>query len=138
MSMDNLSVSILDLSDEILLTIFKKLNNIDLLYSLMGINEKLDKVACDITITQSVDLTTISSNDVSDSRTNVIIDRFCSNIFPRIHDNVESLTVQASIFQRILHANNYPNLRKLTLVNLEPAMASKIFNSMLLDLSIFK
>ncbi len=57
MSMNNLIVSILDLSEEILFTIFKKLNNIDLLCSLVGINQKLDKVVCDINFTQAVDIT---------------------------------------------------------------------------------
>jgi hypothetical protein len=136
--MDNSTISILDLSDEILLTIFKKLHNVDLLYSLTGINKKLDRVACDSSLTQCVDLTTVPLYGMSDSRMNAIIDRFCTDIFPRIHHSMESLIVQASIFQRILNVNNYPNLRKLTLVNLELTMALQMFNSMLFDLSIFK
>jgi hypothetical protein len=136
MRMNNMIINILDLPDEILLTIFKKLNNIDLLYSLVGVNQKLDKVVCDINFTQAVDLTTVLSNEASDSRTNAIVDRFYTCILPRIHNNVESFTIQASFLQRILHTSNYPNLHKLTFVNLKLDMASQIFHSMLFDFSI--
>jgi hypothetical protein len=138
MNMISVNVSILDLSDEILLIIFKQLNNIDLLYSLVDTNQKLDKVACDIHFTKDVNLTTISPNDISDSRLNAMVDRFYTHILRRIHNNVESLSVQASLLQRILRSNNYPNLHKLTLLNREMDMASHIFNSMLIDFSILQ
>ena len=128
--MDSFNVSILDLLDEILLTIFEKFNNIDLLYSLIGSNQKLDQVACDINFTKAIDLATVSSNDRSDSRLNTMVDRFCTYILPRIHNNVESLSVQTSLFQHILHASNYPKLHKFTLLNLEMDMTSHMFNSM--------
>jgi hypothetical protein len=129
-------VSIVDLPDELLLTIFKKLDNFDVVYSLVGVNQKLDNVACDISFTRALDLMTIASNEVDDSRMNTILDRFCMHILPRIHHKVECLTVQACFLQRILHASNYLNLRTLTLDNLELNMASHIFNGMLLDLSM--
>jgi hypothetical protein len=130
--MDSLNVSILHLPGEILLIIFKKLNNIDLLYTLVGINQKLNKVACDINFTKAINLMTVSSHDTSDSRLNATADRFCTYILHRIHNNVEPLSVQALLLPRILYASNYPNLHKLTLFNLEMDMASHIFNSMLL------
>ncbi|CAF2648949.1 unnamed protein product [Rotaria sp. Silwood2] len=136
--MDNLNVGILDLPDEILLTIFKKLNNIDLLYSLIGINQKLNKIACDINFTKDVDLTTVLTNDTSDSRLNAMVDRFCTYILPQIHNNVESLSVQASLFQRIIRANNYPNLHKFILFNLEMDMISHIFNKKSLFIRSYK
>ncbi|CAF4236934.1 unnamed protein product [Rotaria socialis] len=136
--MDISNVSILDLPDEILLTIFKKLNNIDLLYSLMGISQKLDRFACDFYFTKDVDLTTVSSNDTSNSRLNVMVDRFCTYILPRIHNNVACLSVQASLFQRILHSSNYPNLRKLTLINLDIDTASHMFNKKSLFIRSYK
>jgi hypothetical protein len=131
-------MSILDLPDEILLTIFKKLKNFDVLYSLVGVNQKLDNVACDVNFTRAVDLMAISSDGASDSRTNAILDRLCMDILPRIHDNVECLTVQACFLQRVLHARGYLNLTKLTLIDLALRMGSDIFNGMLLDLSMTK
>ncbi|CAF1360538.1 unnamed protein product [Rotaria sordida] len=103
MNMDNSFVNIVDLSNEMLFYIFKKLNNFDVLYSMVGVNEKLDNVACDRTFTQSIDLTSISSNEKDDSKTNAILDRFCLHILPRIHDNIECLTVDACFLKRILY-----------------------------------
>ncbi len=137
-SMTDSIVSILDLPNEILFTIFKKLNNVDLLYSLVGIHRKLDNVACDIKFTQALDLTKMSSKGAGDSRTNKLLDRFCLYILPRIHNNVECLTVQACFVQRVIHASSYFNLRKITLVDLELNMAFHIFSGMLLVPSIPK
>jgi hypothetical protein len=57
------SVNILDLCDEILLIIFNKLKNIDVLYSLIEVNRKFDKLAEDITFTRSIDLMAIPTNE---------------------------------------------------------------------------
>jgi hypothetical protein len=131
-------MSIVDLLDEILLTIFKKLDDFDVLYSLVAVNQKLNNVACDINFTRAVDLKTISSNEGDDVRNNAILDRFCMYILPRIHDNVECLTVQACFLQHALYADHYLNLRKLSLVNLELKMTFCIFKSTLFDLSMSK
>ena len=80
MNMNDSLVSIVDLPDEILFIIFNKLNNLDLLYSLVGVNQKLDNVVCDTNFTRSIDLTTIKSNETGHSRTNEIFDRFCMHI----------------------------------------------------------
>ncbi len=131
MNMKNQSiVNIVDLPDEILLHILKKLDNFDVLYSLVGVNEKLDRLACDINFTRLVDLMTIESNRTTDSRSNAIIKRFCMEILPRIHDKVESLTVQACCLSRVLYATNYLHLRKVVIINLDLNMACHIFNGM--------
>ena len=131
-------VNIADLPDEILLHILKKLNHFDVLHSLVGINEKLDRVACDVSFTRLVDLMTIESNQVTDSRSNVILDRFCMEILPRIHDKVESLTLQACFLPCILRAANYLHLRKLVVINLNFSMACHLFNGRLFHLLISK
>ena len=136
--MNDSNVSIVDLPDEILLIILKKLTHFDVLYSLVGVNQKLDNVACDIKFTRAVDLMMISSNGANNPITNVILDRFCMHILPRIHNNVESFIIQASFLQRILQTSNYRNLHKLTLINLKLDMASQIFNGMLFDFPILK
>ena len=64
--MDDSFISIVDLPNEMLLHIFNKLNNFDVLYSLVGSNKKLDDVACNRTFTQSIDLTSISSSEKDD------------------------------------------------------------------------
>jgi hypothetical protein len=77
-------------------------------------------------------------NDTSDSKINSMVDRFCTYILPRIRYNIECLSIEASLFQRIVRGNNYPNLHKLTLVNVRMVMASHIFKSKLTDLVILR
>ncbi|CAF5124585.1 unnamed protein product, partial [Rotaria sp. Silwood1] len=122
------TVNIVDLCDDILLVILNKLNNIDVLYSLIGVNRKLDRLAQDITFTQSIDLVEISSNEENNSKKKSILDRFCIDIIPRIQHNIESLTLDPLLIDRVLYIGNYSNLHKLTLVNLQLEVASRIFN----------
>jgi hypothetical protein len=120
------AVNILDLCDEILLVILNKLSNINVLYSLIGVNRTLDRLAQDITFTQSIDLVGISSNEHIDS----ILDRFCVDIIPRIQHNIECLILDPLSIDRVLCIGNYSKLHKLTLVNLQLEVASRIFNGM--------
>ncbi|CAF3439647.1 unnamed protein product [Rotaria socialis] len=136
--MNNSVIRIVDIPEEMLLAIFRKLNNIDILYSLVGVNQKLDKVACDINFTRTIDLTMSSSDEAEYSGTNTILDRFCMHILPRIYQNIEYLIIQGCFSQRVLHASIYPNLRKLTLINLELKMASRMFNGKSPFIQIFK
>jgi hypothetical protein len=124
------TVNILDLCDEVLLVILNKLNNIDVLYSLIEASRKLDRLARDITFTQSVDLVPISSNEHDDSINKSILDRFCSSIIPRIQHNIECLTLDPLSIERVLYIGNYSKLHKLTLVNLQFEIISRIFNGM--------
>ncbi len=118
--MNHSTANILDLPDEILLKIFKKLNNTDVLYLISGIHEKLDSVIHDPVFTQSIDLSTA----------NTIFSRFCSDILPKIHHKVECLTLQGSSLDDVLHAGNYPSLSKLTLLNFNLDLASLVFSGM--------
>jgi hypothetical protein len=136
--MNDSAINILALSDEMLLAIFNKLNNIDVLYSLIGVNKKLDRLCQDVTFTRSIDLVRILSNEDHDSRTKLIFDRFCFDIISRIQHNIESLTLDSLSTDRVLRIGYYPKLYKLTLVNLQLEMASQVFNGMLSLLSIFK
>jgi hypothetical protein len=52
-----------DLPDSILLIIFKKLSNAELLYSLIGINKRLHKIVYDSIFTSGVTLTRYLSDD---------------------------------------------------------------------------
>jgi hypothetical protein len=124
------TVNIVDLSDEMLLAILNKLSNVDVLYSLIGVNQKLDKLAQDVTFTRSVDLVTITSNEHNNSRNKSILDRFCSDILPRIRHNIECLTLDSLSIDCALGIGSYPKLHKITF-NLPPEMACRIFNGML-------
>ena len=136
--MKHSTVSIVALCDEMLLTILNKLNNTDVLYSLIGVNKKLDKLVRDITFTRSIDLVTILSNKGDDSRPKSILDRFCFDIIPRIQHNIEFLILDPLSMDRVFRIGNYPKLCRLTLVNLKLVMVCRIFNGMLFIRSFFR
>jgi hypothetical protein len=73
------NIHLLDLPNEILLIILKKLDNIDILYSLFGINnnKRLDILLKASVFTNILNFVTISSI------TDVKLDRFCAYILPR-------------------------------------------------------
>ncbi|CAF5101195.1 unnamed protein product, partial [Rotaria magnacalcarata] len=119
---------ILALCDEILLAILNRLNSIDVLYSIIGVNERLDRLARDISFTRSIDLVTILSNEDNPSKTSSILNRFCFDILPRIQHNIECLTLDPLSIDRVLRIGNYPKLDQLTLVNLPPLLMSRIFD----------
>jgi hypothetical protein len=109
--MNQFDIDILDLPNEILIIILKKLGNVDVLYSLFGINN------------QRID--TLISNDVFTNVLNFVItsiiddklDRFCIYILPKIHHCIKKLIVDVRSMEGILLAGNYPNLTCLELFN---------------------
>jgi len=135
--MDNFTVSMMDLPDEILLMIWNKLNKIDILYSFVGVNKRLDKLVCDIVYTRSVQLIKTNSNDDNYSLPNPILDRFCSHILPRIHNYIECLTLESFSIERILYVGNYPKLWKLTLINFEQEFAWNYFTGRICFIFLF-
>ncbi|CAF1318005.1 unnamed protein product [Rotaria sordida] len=123
--MEHLCVRLEDLPDEILLIIFQKLNNCDVLYSFMGLNQRLDTILYDRIFTRNLSL--IKYIHKSSYQFNIIIDRFCLEILPKINDKIERLCIESSFIKRILLATNYPNLHALDLYECEPETADTLF-----------
>jgi hypothetical protein len=122
------NIALLDLPNEILLIILKKLNNMDVLYSLLGVdNQRLDVLVREQAFTKSLNfiLTTITDDvlSIADS----VLDRFCINILPKIDYNVKSLTLESGSMERILRAADYPNLTELKLYNVNDHIVSNHF-----------
>jgi len=109
------------LPDEICLIIFKKINDISLLYSLMGINQRIDKILHDSTFTKTLSFMKDMSMDRICLFDNQIIDRFCLEILPRIEHKVEWINIEMSSMKRILLSANYPNLYGLGIYNIDKA-----------------
>ena len=121
------NMTLFDLPQEILLIIFKKLCNKDLLYSLMGTgSEQLDRLVQDPIFTNTL---TFVSTDVDETRSidNSIMDRFCIHILPRIHHNVQYLTFQSTDMQRILLAGDYCHLTKLQIFDCDQQTFARCF-----------
>jgi hypothetical protein len=124
------NVNLLDLPNEILLTIFKILNNIDILYSLFDIdNQRLDMILQEKTSTTSLSFVLATSYDSVSSVGDSIIDRFCISILPKINYDIKSLTLESKSMKSILRAADYPNLTELKLYNVNNHIISQYVTS---------
>ena len=125
-----MDLQLLDLPDELLLIILKKLDNIDVLYSLVDINNnRLDVLAQDKLFTSILNLV------LTDEK---IFDRICIDILPRIDHNVKRLILESSSIKRVLLAGNYLNLTNLKLFKFGQNIALQYFKNELLFSHIFK
>jgi hypothetical protein len=115
--------NILDLPDEILFIIFKKLNTIDVFYSFGDVNRRFHRLVLDSLYIRHLEITTLrnikSEYDQISSIDAQILSEICVKIVPQIHHQVHKLTVQQDSIQQILHAANYPQLYSLSLVNFQ-------------------
>ncbi|CAF2989699.1 unnamed protein product, partial [Rotaria sp. Silwood2] len=128
MTMGYSCVELNHLPDEILLIIFKKLNNVALLYSLIGVDVRLNKIVYDSIFTKHLVLMTFASNGCVYSLADLILDRFCSYILPEIRQKIEWLELESSSMKRILLATNYPNLYKLGIYKIQAERAVHLFS----------
>jgi hypothetical protein len=114
---------ILDLPDEILLIIFKKLNIIDVLYSLVDVNQRFDRLALNSLYIHDLDMTTIMTNDSIYNHTfsmdTQVVSRICQKVLPRIDHQIHKLTIEECSMKPILLAANYPQLYSLSLINFD-------------------
>ncbi|CAF0902392.1 unnamed protein product [Adineta steineri] len=100
--MNQFDTDLLDLPNEILLIILKKLDNIDVLHSLFGIGKhRIEILLQDDIFTNSLNLVTTSS--IIDLK----LERFCNDILPRSHHCIRKLILETSSMERILLAVSY-------------------------------
>jgi hypothetical protein len=111
---------ILELPDEILLAIFNKLNMVDVLYSLVDVNKRFNRLTLDPFYIHNLDLTVKRPLLEQTSRLDdQEITRICKKILPRIHHHIHKLTVPSCSIESIVNID-YPQLQFLSLVNFEP------------------
>jgi hypothetical protein len=122
-------IHLLDLPNEILFFILKKLENVDVLYSLLGINnQRLDIIAQEPIFSKTLNFVSASqTSDEISSISSSILDRFCISILPKIEENVKSLTFESDSMECILRAGIYPNLTELKIFNFNQAIVSRYF-----------
>ena len=119
--MSKSNVSLLDLPDEILLIILNKLDNMDVLYSLLNVDHgRLDMIVQGKMFTRNLNFVSI---------TKPVRDRFCSNILPEMNHNVQSLTLDWRCIDRILLAADFLHVTELKLFNIYPGFLSRHFPS---------
>lgn len=121
-------IQLLDLPDEILLTILKKLDNIDVLYSLLGINnERLDILAQEKIFSNTLQFVSTSLNENISLIADSVLDRLCTYALPRVRQNVTCLILEPISMERIVLAADFPNLNHLKLYNFGQKIASRYF-----------
>jgi hypothetical protein len=127
-NMEKLYLQLSDLPDEILLIIFKKVNNIALLYSLFNINKRLNRILHDPIFTSHLNFVEFSSNNLVSQLSYQIINRFSFHILPEISEKIKWLNVELSSMGRILLCTNYPNLYGLGLYQMKIETVKQLFN----------
>ncbi|CAF3552388.1 unnamed protein product [Rotaria socialis] len=123
--MKPLSIKLTDLPDEILIIILKKLYNVDVLYSLIGVNKRFRRITHDATFAGHLTLL-YKFDDIISPLPDPMLDRICSQILPSIHHKIKSLKLESTSMDRIL-ATNYPNLNGLGLYGLDVEKAISLF-----------
>ena len=120
--MNRSNVHLLDLPDEILLTILNKMNNMDVLYSLLDINNgRLNTLAQENTFTSILKVPTIYDY--------ALINRLCIDILPKIHHNVKCFIFDSYCMERILLVADYPHLTELKIFHFDQGIALDYFTS---------
>lgn len=122
--------NMMDLPDEMILAIWNRLTKTDVLYSFVGVNKRLNQLVRDVMYTRSIELLKLRSKNADFSFTDSIMDRFCLDILPQIHELVECLTVESFSMERILFAGEFPHLRNLTLVEVDQQFVPQNFTGM--------
>ena len=118
--MECLDVSLNDLPDEILVIILRKLNNFDIHYCLQGVNQRLNRIIRDSIFTNRLSFIKQSPGNCIDRLSDkTILDRFCSQILPEIHDQIQWLDLESTSMKTVLHAADYSNLHNLGLYNID-------------------
>jgi hypothetical protein len=131
--MDDSFISLNDLPDEILMIILNKLHGFEVLYSLIGVNKRLDAIVQDPIFTS--DLTLIPPRNDLKQFGDRILDRICDEVLPKIHDKIKWLHLESTFMDRILLSAEYPNLRTLALYDLSSETARDLFNGKIISLT---
>ncbi len=125
---NNNHLNILNLPYEILLTIFKKLNMVDVLYSFVGVSNRLDQLVLDPLYIRNLDMTSMTMKSYNDriySIDDQVLSKICKNILPRIHQQVNELIVEQHSMERVLHIVSYSPLYSLSLIDFQSEVLLK-------------
>jgi hypothetical protein len=127
--MSNSYIGLNHLPDEILIYIFQKLNNIDVLYSLQNVNKRLNRIIHDSIFTSRLIFVQWLPHKYIDLfSSDLMLNRFCSQILPSIHQNIKCLDLESSSMKHVLCAADYPNLNSLGLYNINQESARSLLN----------
>ncbi|CAF1406684.1 unnamed protein product [Adineta steineri] len=137
--MESSCIKFSDLPDEILMIILKKLNNLDVLYSLQGVNQRINKFIQDRIFTNRLTFVKWLSDHFLDLICcDIIYNRFCLQILPEIHHNIRWLDLESTSMKHVLCAARYPNLHSLGLYNIHEKSLQYLLTDENLSSCMFK
>ncbi|CAF3342186.1 unnamed protein product [Rotaria sp. Silwood1] len=102
---------------------------VNVLYSLVDVNRRFDRLALDSLYIRVLDMTIITTmNSLYDQTSSTdaqVLSKICEKILPRIHHQVQKLTVEQYSMKHVLDAANYPELYSLSLINFQKEILYK-------------
>jgi len=112
------------------------MSNVEVLYSLFGVNKRLDSILQDRIFTNRLSFLKWSSKKfLKIFSPDIIFDRFCLQILPALREKIQWLDVESSSMKQILCATDYPNLYGLGLFNLEEEIVKSLFTGEKISIS---
>lgn len=130
------TVQLDDLPDEILLYIFKKLSNADILYSLLDVNQRFNTILHDSIFTSQLSLYRLETKTETyrfGACTEIhrlpppMMERFSSQILSQIGHKIKLLRLESISVKHILSSTTFPNLYDLGLYNIDSETAESLF-----------
>ncbi|CAF2723585.1 unnamed protein product [Rotaria sp. Silwood2] len=111
------NVNILDLPDEMLRAIFNKLNMINVLYSLVDVNLRFDRLVLDSLYIHHLDFVIKRDYIHNQSKDTYFLDRICNKVLPRIRVHGEfEFAANSKFLYRLYRLYRYSVEGKLILI----------------------
>ena len=112
---DTNPMNLFTLPDEMLCAILNKLSMVDVFYSLVGVNERFDRLALDSLYIHHLYLVVKPIvRRYSSSTGDQVLDNICKTILPQICNDVYKLTVELLSLELVLGIAHYPHLHSLS------------------------
>lgn len=136
------SISLNDFPDELLLMIFQNLTNIDVLYSLFGVNERFTRIVRDEIFVKHLTFVEQIGKDLHRHLTSTeMLKRLCSDVLPWTANQIQRFDVELSSIKEVFHAAHYPNLISLALYDVTEGSLQSFFTGQIFvhsfDLDLF-
>ncbi|CAF3861503.1 unnamed protein product [Rotaria sp. Silwood1] len=129
---------LMKLPDEILMIILNKLNNVEVLYSLIGVNTRFNPFVRDPVFTsQLASMKHNPSTHLTSPLTDIVLDRLCLEILPQICNRIKWFNFETLSMERILLAGNYTNLSQLEIFIMNEKIDIDIFTSKIIQFDYF-
>lgn len=126
-NMEDLLIQLDNLPDEILIHIFNKMSKFEVFYSLLDVDQGLNKLvreSSSIAIYLYYNMIQIQIDIIIVSTVSVpVLDQFYSKILLTSDHQVKSLFLVVTSMQRMLNSTNYSNLHDLSLYNVHTNIA---------------